>query len=105
MKRARKQFFSGSESRQDLAAASSDEGTPLALKTNAATDSLRANDATVITSLGQRPRIPGRKTNAATDALSANGATVITSLGQRPRVSYNAKPKALKARFFLEMCS
>lgn len=31
--------------------------------------------------------------------FSAKGAVFISSLGQRPRDSYNAKPRALKARF------
>lgn len=84
MKRVRKAFFSGLESRfQRLPSTQSkswgdapglDEGAPLALKTNAAVDS-----------------------------LSAKGGVFIESLGQRPRILLLAKLQALKARFIPEI--
>jgi hypothetical protein len=41
--------------------------------------------------------------NANGDSYSAKGATLINSLGQRPRFSGNQKSSALKARFNPEM--
>jgi len=43
------------------------------------------------------------KTNAATDSLSAKGGVFIESLGQRPRTLARAKLPALKARFIPEI--
>ena len=84
MKRVGKAFVSGIESRfQRLpsiqskswgAAPGLDEGAPLALKTNAAADS-----------------------------LSAQGGVFIENLGQRPRTLVRAKLPALKARFIPEI--